>query len=562
MSAASSLERIGANLSALGARKLVALAVVGLTISVGVAAGGYLLSRPTLQTLYTGLSAKDVSRIRIELAEAGIPFDVDSKGTAVLVPPAKIAAVRMLLAEKGLPSSSTSGYELFDSLGSMGLTSFMQEVTRKRALEGEIARTIQSMKGIRAARVHIVLPERGSFRRKQRKTSASVVIRTEGDSNTGLTQAIRHLVSSAVPGLASGYVSVLNTDGVVLAAGGESSSTAPQHKMSLEQSVANSLSEKVRNTLTPFLGGDNFRVSIAVKLNTDRRRTNETKFDPESRVERSVRVLKSLNSSQNKQGNEPATVEQNVPETEAPEEGKGNQSKERGERREELTNYELSSKTTSTESVGYVIDRLTVATVVNRRKLAELAGGQNGTPGDIQKQLKEIERIAAMAAGLSDGRGDKIVVSAVDFVADPSKLEPVPAPGILDTLMRHVGTFINALAALVAIFLLLQYGLRPLTKTLLDEPKALTADEAEAGDIALEAEPVSAVDAANPNVAAIGTDELGQPVQVASADLIEDDHDPATAEGPAWRNRLEELLADEDKAVAVVRDWIHEDARP
>ena len=85
----------------------------------------------------------------------------------------------MLLAEKGLPTSANAGYELFDKLGSMGLTSFMQEITRVRALEGEIARTIQAMKGVKAARVHIVLPDSGSFRRSRQQPSASVIIRTE-----------------------------------------------------------------------------------------------------------------------------------------------------------------------------------------------------------------------------------------------------------------------------------------------------------------------------------------------------------------------------------------------
>ena len=127
--------------------------------------GSYYLSRPQLETLYTGLIAQDVSRIGAALREAGIAFDVNAQGTAVLVRYGQTAQARMLLAEKGLPSSANAGYELFDKLGSMGLTSFMQEITRVRALEGEIARTIQAMKGVKAARVHIVLPDSGSFRR-------------------------------------------------------------------------------------------------------------------------------------------------------------------------------------------------------------------------------------------------------------------------------------------------------------------------------------------------------------------------------------------------------------
>ncbi|MDR4379109.1 flagellar M-ring protein FliF, partial [Bacillus amyloliquefaciens] len=131
-----------------------------LLVFLGVGIGAYYLSRPAQETLYTGLSREDVSRIGGVLKDNGIPFDVSSDGTAVLVSFGHTAQARMLLAEKGLPQSSKSGYELFNDLGSLGMTSFMQEVTRVRALEGEIARTIQGIKGVRAARVHLVLPDR------------------------------------------------------------------------------------------------------------------------------------------------------------------------------------------------------------------------------------------------------------------------------------------------------------------------------------------------------------------------------------------------------------------
>jgi len=136
------LERLWMSLLGLGARRLGALALVGVTVFATVALSGYYLSRPDHETLYGGLNAQDVSRIGATLKEAGRAFDVNSQGTAVLVRRGQAAQARMLLAEKGLPSSTNAGYELFDKLGSMGLTSFMQEVTRVRALEGEIAHLI------------------------------------------------------------------------------------------------------------------------------------------------------------------------------------------------------------------------------------------------------------------------------------------------------------------------------------------------------------------------------------------------------------------------------------
>ncbi len=199
MSGREQAERLWSNIVELGPRRIAALGLIGLVVFLAVGLGAYYLSRPAQETLYTGLSREDVARIGGVLKDAGIRFDVSADGAAVLVPYGNTAQARMLLAEKGLPQSSKSGYELFNDLGSLGMTSFMQEVTRVRALEGEIARTIQGMKGVRAARVHIVLPERGSFRRDQQPPSASVVVRTEPADDRSGAQAIRQLVASAIP---------------------------------------------------------------------------------------------------------------------------------------------------------------------------------------------------------------------------------------------------------------------------------------------------------------------------------------------------------------------------
>src|SRR5262245_37902582 len=193
------LERLWRSLIGLGARRLAILGVVGVAVLAMVGLGSYYLSRPQLEAIYTGLSPQDVSRIGAALKEAGIAFDVNAQGTAVLVRYGQTAQARMLLAEKGLPSSASAGYELFDKLGSMGLTSFMQEITRVRALEGELARTIQVMKGVKAARVHIVLPDAASFRRSRQNPSASVIVRTESAGDFPGAAAIRHLVAAAVP---------------------------------------------------------------------------------------------------------------------------------------------------------------------------------------------------------------------------------------------------------------------------------------------------------------------------------------------------------------------------
>ncbi len=270
------IEQIWANLLKLGSRRLIALAMIGVSVFAMTGLAGYFLSRPALEVLYAGLDRQDVSRIGAALKEADISFDVNSDGNTVLVRYGESARARMLLAEKGLPNSPNAGNELFDKLGSLGLTSFMQEVTRVRALEGELARTIQLMRGVKAARVHVVMPDQGSFRRTREPASASVVIRTETADDVSAAKAIRHLVASAVPGMTMEEVTVLNTDGVLLASGNDLADTAPGGMLSLERTVSQEIVDNIRKTLTPYLGLRNFQVSVAARLNTDKRETNET----------------------------------------------------------------------------------------------------------------------------------------------------------------------------------------------------------------------------------------------------------------------------------------------
>jgi hypothetical protein len=168
-----------------------------------------------------------------------------------------------------------------------------------RALEGEMARTIQGMRGVKAARVHIVLPDNGSFRRNRQPPSASVIVRTESANDFSSAPAIRHLVAAAVPGMTIDQVTVLSTDGTILASGGDSASATPTKTISLEKTVSHELHDNIAKTLTPYLGFNNLEISVAARLNTDKRQTNETNFNPESRVERSVRVVKETGNQQN-----------------------------------------------------------------------------------------------------------------------------------------------------------------------------------------------------------------------------------------------------------------------
>ncbi|BCG86124.1 MULTISPECIES: flagellar basal-body MS-ring/collar protein FliF [unclassified Mesorhizobium] len=457
------IQSIISNLRDFGVKRLAMLAGIAVLVMGVIGIASVYLNRPAYDTLYVGLDRSDVNQIGLVLGEAGIGFDVGSDGTSVLVPAGTTAQARMLLAEKGLPTSSNAGYELFDNVGAMGLTSFMQQITRVRALEGEIARTIQSISGIKAARVHIVMSERANFRRDEQQPSASVVIRYAGIDAEKSAQSIRHLVAAAVPGLSADKVTVLDSNGNLLAAGDDPSNTSAARTLGVEQTVEAQIGDNIRRALTPYLGPDNFRASVKADVNTDTRQTEETIFDPESRVERSVQSVRANENSNQKQASTPASVEQNLPETQATS-TEGPQTSSANDRKEEITNYEINSKKIATVSNGYTVTKMSIAVVVNQDRLKTILG-KDATPEQIAKRVAEIQKMVSSATGFDDKRGDVIDVSAVEFI-DGLDGEAIPQAGMLDSIGQHAGTLINAGAFIVVVFLVAFFGLRPMAAAL------------------------------------------------------------------------------------------------
>lgn len=551
------LKQLWGNLLALGPRRLGVLLAVGIAVFAAVGLGSYYLSRPDYEALYSGLDQQDVARIGAALQEAGLSFDVNPEGTAVLVHPDQAAHARMLLAEKGLPSSASAGYELFDKMGAIGLTSFMQEITRVRALEGEIARTIQAMKGVRAARVHIVMAETGSFRRSNQQPSASVVIRTDSSGDFTAAQAIRHLVAAAVPGMTIDKVRVLSTDGTVLSSGDGELGATPTKLLDLENTVSREMKENVRKTLAPYIGIDNFELSVATRLNIDKKQIKETNFDPKSRFERSRRTVKETSSSQDAGSKQPVGVDQNLPDQQNGSSGTEDSSSKSSQRKEELKNFEANSKTISTVSEGYRIEALTVAVVVNKARLNALLGA-GASQDAIDAKLKEIEGLVASATGADMKRGDRITVAAVQFLPNSDALEPLPAPGITEYLLSKVDVLIKALAILGATIILVWFGLRPATRVLMQLPPPQGESSVSDGPLnELPFEPqvaaAFAAPAAEPELAFAGGGGL----------QFEDDMGPnligdlTSKINRTPQKRLEQLVDyDEDQAVAVLKQWL------
>ena len=537
------LQTIISNVTQLGVRRIAMMAAVVLLVFATLGYGAYVVNKPAYETLYIGLDRDDINRMAIVLGEAGIAYDIGSEGSSVSVAAGKSAQARMILAEKGLPGSSGAGYELFDNLGSLGLTSFMQQVTLVRALEGEIARSIQAINGVKAARVHIVMAEPSNFRRAQNQPTASVIVRTNGTDMSRTAAAIRHMVASAVPGLTTENVTVLDSSGQLLATGSDPSVGSVNGSIGIQQTLEGEITDKIYKTLLPYLGPDNFRASVQASVNTDQKQIEETIFDPESRVERSVQVVRTEDSSTETSSGDPATVEQALPEN-----VQGNaapQSAEKSERREETTNYELNTKRIATVSNGYTIERMSVSVVVNAKRINDLAGA-NAQPDALEKRLAEIKDVVATAAGLDEARGDMVNVTAVEFL-DAEGIEAAAGGGVIDMLMRQVGTMINALAFVVVGALVTVLGIKPLIAALREPPPA---------------KPVSANDNGSAELAAAKANEArskelsAEAAAALKAANTEKDLGVYLEMKSSPQERLEAIIdLDEERSAQILRRW-------
>ncbi|MEP1772057.1 MAG: flagellar basal-body MS-ring/collar protein FliF [Anderseniella sp.] len=550
------LSQLWRNLAMLGARRLVALGLIATFTFITVAGGAYYISRPAMIVLYSNLEPGDVNAIGTALRETGFAFDVSEDGRTVLTGASQATRARMVLAERGLPQSSSAGYELFDKMGSLGLTSFMQNVTMVRALEGELVRTIQGMKGVKSARVHLVMAEKSTFRRKSAAPSASVVLRQAGTTGSETAQAIRYLVAAAVPGMSVGQVTVLSSDGKLLATGDDSLSAAPGRLMELERTLGDHLSESIQQTLAPHIGLSNFNVSVQAKLNIDRQEVNEKVFDPDNRVERSIRSVKETLDSEDSSNLTAATVTTDIPQPAA--DSSGQVTKQQSEKRDETTNYEINTKVTQSVSEGYKIDKISVAVLINRTSLLQSLG--DGTTDDqVTSYIVEMQELVSSVAGLSVERGDQIVIKAVQFVADAADAAPSEGFGIASILGAYTGALIQAVVILGGLLILIFAGIKPAIRLTLNSQPQDQGTPAIAGQ-------------ATPAIAAQGTQ--GAATEIAGSDdprLLENQGKASVApdvkviaelaerERLKPENRLEQLVShDVDQATVILKQWLRE----
>ncbi|WP_135468522.1 flagellar basal-body MS-ring/collar protein FliF [Crenalkalicoccus roseus] len=476
-----SLGGVVAGLRALGPRRLAALGGVGLAVLGLLALLALRAGQVPMAPLYGELEARDAAAVVAALERARVPHRLAAGGSQVLVPAEEVPRLRLMLAREGLPAGGGVGWEIFDRGESLTTTPFQQDVNRLRALEGELARTIRGLAGVRSARVHLVLPRREAFSRERGEAQASVVLSMQGGQRLDRegVQAVLHLVATAVPGLKPQNVSIVDSRGELLARGGQALSgpAAAQTQEELRRAQEIRVARAVEELLERTLGPGRVRAEATVEMDFDRVQTTEERFDPDNQVPRSQQSV--TESSRNTEP-QPTSVATNIPGAEPQPVGGSQES-----RQEETTNFEIGRSTRSTLREHPVVRRISVAVLVDG--VAEPQ--PDGPPRFRERTPEELARIAALvraAAGLDERRGDRVEVVSMRFAA-PEAEAPEPA-GLLGLalppalLARLAETALLALVALAAILLLGRPVVSRLSAALSAPPALAAPATAAAGD--------------------------------------------------------------------------------
>jgi flagellar M-ring protein FliF len=374
------------------------------------------LATPSMVLLYGDLNANDSSRITSQLSSQNIPFELLQGGSQIMVPSDRALKLRLSLASQGIPSGGSLGYELFDDKQTIGTTSFVQNINLLRALEGELARTIQTISSIRSARVHLVFPRRELFSREKHQASASITLRMgDGSLEKDQVAGIQHLVAAAVPGLVPARVSIISSsNGKLLAGGFEEDSTSFMAVKSQEQrrNFERRMSRIIESLLEKTVGFGMVRAEVKADMDFDRISTTDEKFDPDGQVIKSNQSIEENNQTRDTEGTQPVTVGTNLPDPNAGE-GENASSSSAESRNEETVNFEVSKKIINHVREVGIIKRLSVAVLIDG-----VRGIDDGEPTYQPRSEAEMELLATLvrgAIGFNADRGDTVEVINMEF---------------------------------------------------------------------------------------------------------------------------------------------------
>jgi len=466
--------RLKTGAEALSGKQLVSLtlaflAVVGLTIG-----SAYWLNTPNYGVLFSDMDSESASSVIAKLKEQKVAYVIDDGGRTIRVPTARVDELRLELAGQGMPGSGHIGFEIFDKTA-FGVTDFLEHVNYRRALEGELARTISTISEVAGARVHIAMPQPSLFSGRDQPTKASVILKLRNKSQLApaTVTAITGLVSASVESLKPEAVVIIDNFGRPLSRTGDPDDTSGAVGIERQQRIERELSARVINLLEPIVGTGRVRVNVSAKLNSDTNEETEEKWDPTPVVRSQQTVSQTANGAAGgPQGI--AGSRSNLPPDPAKPETAAMASLTNmptgAANTAETTNYEVSKLTRHSLQPRGDITKLSVAVLLDDDHPVSAASSDQQQPppqpaaakARSPEEIQKIHGLVAAAVGFDADRGDQLTVENMAFEESP--IETVAAPGVWQNYGPQVMEAVRVFG-IVALSALALFGvIRPIVK--------------------------------------------------------------------------------------------------
>ncbi|MBI5179513.1 MAG: flagellar M-ring protein FliF [Nitrospinae bacterium] len=448
--------------------KKVAIGAFGALVLVGILLTSYLSGGEEYSLLYANLSQEDALSISEKLKERKIPYKLEHAGTAVTVPVKDVYQLRLELAGEGLPSGGGVGFEIFDKT-SFGMTEFVQKLNYRRAMQGELQRTINSIAAVQSSRVHISIPAKSLFEDDKQKPTASVVLKLKGSKKLARAQVegIAHLVASSVEGLSSTDITIVDSGGNILSLPEEGEDEAVKlsnKQMDFRRSYEADLEKRIRTMLEKAVGDGKAMVRVSAQIDFKQEQRTEEIYDPESQVARS------------EQRNEERTVGAALPvgvagvQSNLPESGEAGAimgKPAESTRTNETVNYEINKVVKTVVEPGTQVKKLSVAVMVDG-KYKEVTAADGKKTREFQaisaEEKSTLQNLVRTAIGFDANRQDAVTVESMQFDETPLMEEAAKLDAEADrehTLTMFKYGVMGVVGVMIFLFLV-----RPLMRTM------------------------------------------------------------------------------------------------
>ncbi|HQT42744.1 MAG TPA: flagellar basal-body MS-ring/collar protein FliF [Halothiobacillus sp.] len=556
-------------------RQLLVLVALAATISFMV---GFFLwgQKPSLVPLYTNLGPKESATVVDALRTAKQTYQLSPSG-AVLVDPSQLPAIRMLLAGQGLPAGDGVGLEMLNKDQSLGTSQFVEQARYQHAIEIELARSIETIQGVSAARVHLATPKQSVFVREQQPPTASVVVELSPGQPLSAEQvrAIVHLVASSVAGMKPANVSVIDQRGELLSQNSDDASGMglTDKQFAYRQRVERAYARQIEALLTPVVGADRVRAQVSADIDFARQEGTSERYGPKTGVilsEQTNDTTRAL-GDQGINGGVPGALSNQppgggtvTPQTAGGLQPPGNLTVPQYQQivqtpistqKNETRNYNVDKEIRHTQYASGAVDKLNVAVLLDEKTTTDKDGKVTPEPM-TEAEITRIKDLVAQAVGLNEQRGDKLTLASIPFVEQKIEKVSIPlwAQAWFMPLLKNLGLGV----AMLLIFLMV---VRPLLKMLTEKAKPVAA---------LAHEPAMALSDGTPNLSEEGVQvTLGRQAGAIAATVPEDDLNnldgvPQLIGTASYADKLRQLkqsINHDPKAVAsVIKQWTHSES--